>query len=311
MRNPFVLGTFLSLAALAGCETRPPEPVSAKESSANEVEPGVVLVTAEEYAFTAPPTFPSGWVKLRFENRGEEPHFLLVWDLPDGRTFTDYTAEVAMPFQALYTQYRAGELDQAGFFEKLIAAIPEWFYDAVPMGGPGFTAPGMTSETTIHLEPGDNYALECYVRSKTKADRFHGAEGMLRPLIVTDEATGLEPPEADIDISLSSFDIAVEGEPTAGPLVAKVSVADVPEGLIRHNVHLVRLEGDDAVADVASWMNWVDEMLPPSPARFLGGSGQTVAGRDSFLELELEPGRYAWVSEMHGPQGMVHEFTVE
>ncbi len=60
----------------------------------------------------------------------------------------------------------------------------------------------------IHLGPGEIFVLECYVRSMKKDDRFHGTEGMLRPLIVNEEATGLEPPEADIDISLSSFDIA-------------------------------------------------------------------------------------------------------
>lgn len=134
---------------------------------------------------------------------------------------------------------------------------------------------------------------------------------MLRPLIVTEEATGLEPPEADINITLSSFEIAVEGDLTSGSHIARVSVADVPEGFVRHNVHLARLEGEQTAEEVATWMNWVDAMLPPAPAEFIGGSGQTVPGRDSYLAFHLEPGRYAWVSELHGIQGMVHEFTVD
>ena len=283
---------------------------SRPEQASAGTEPGVVLVKAEDYAFTAPPTFPSGWVKLRFDNQGAEPHFLLVWNLPDGKTFSDYAGEVATPFQKLYSQYRAGELDQAAFIEQLVAALPEWFYEAVPMGGPGFTSPGKTSETMIHLEPGENYVLECYIRSMTKEDRFHGSEGMLRPLIVTEEATGLEPPEADIDIMLSSFEIAVQGDLTAGSHIARVRVADVPEGFTRHNVHLARLEGNQTAEEVASWLNWIDAMLPPAPAELLGGAGQTVPDQESYLMVELRPGRYAWVSEMNGTRGMVHEFTV-
>jgi hypothetical protein len=274
-------------------------------------EPGLILVRAEDYAFTAPPVWPSGWVNLRLENQGEEDHFLLVWRLPEGKNFDEYAAEVAQPFQEHYTRYRTGEVDQESFFEQLIAAIPDWFYEAVPMGGPGFTAPGRTSETTIFLEPGDNYVLECYVRSMIEDHRFHGSEGMLRPLIVTAEASGQEPPEADIEINITNSGLAVTGNLSAGSHMARVRIEDIPEGLIRHNVHLARLEGDQAAADIAQWLNWVDALLPPAPVVFLGGAGQTVAGRESFLRVDLEPGRYAWISEMHGINGFVHEFTVE
>lgn len=296
-----VLKTVVSmilLAAVVGCGT------GASES-------GVILIRAEDYAFRAPSTFPSGWVKLRFENQGEEDHFLLVWRLPEGKTFDEYAAEVAEPFQEHYTRYRAGEVDRATFFEQLIAAIPEWFYEAVPMGGPGFTAPGRTSETIIHLEPGDNYVLECYVRSMVEDHRFHGSEGMLRPLIVTADASGLQPPEADSEITISSSGLAVTGTLSAGSQIVRVRVEDVPEGFIRHNVHLARLEGGQTAAEVARWLDWVDAMLPPAPAEFLGGAGQTVSGRESYLMVDLEPGRYAWISEIHGMDGFVHELTVE
>jgi hypothetical protein len=302
---------------LAGCGGGSSDQTTEKPEVETAIEqeivaaPGVIEVKAEEYAFTAPPTFPSGWVELRFDNQGKEPHFLIIWDLPDGKTFGDYHSEVAKPFEQFYAKYRSGELDQAMFFEQLIAAIPEWFYSAVPKGGPGFTAPGHTSKTTIYLEPGDNYVMECYVRAMTQDDSFHGSHGMLRPLIVSEEASGMEPPEADVEISLSSFELAVSGDLSAGSHTARVQVADTPEGFIRHNVHLAKLEGEMTATEVAPWLNWVDAMLPPAPAVFLGGAGQTVAGRESYLTFDLEPGRYTWVSEAFGVQGMVHEFTVE
>jgi hypothetical protein len=91
-----------------------------------------------------------------------------------------------------------------------------------------------------------------------------------------------------------------------------VAVADTAERLIKHNVHLVRLGGEQTGADVAPWMDWVEEMLAPAPATFLGGAGQTVGGRESYFTFDLEPGSYAWVSEAHGAQeGMVHDFEVE
>lgn len=318
MRVLKAAGLMMLLAVVAGCGTdasdrngtEATEGATGGTPAAALDEPGLILVRAEDYTFTARSTFPSGWIKLRFENEGEEDHFLLVWRLPEGRTFDDWAADVAEPFQERYTRYRAGEIDQATFFEQLVAAIPEWFYEAVPMGGPGFTAPGRTSETTINLEPGDNYVLECYVRSMIEDHRFHGSEGMLRPLIVTPEASGLEPPEADIEITISNSGLAVTGNLTAGSHMVRVRVEDVPEGFIRHNVHLAELEGDQTAADVAPWLDWVDAMLPPAPVDFLGGAGQTVSGRESYVMIDLEPGRYAWISEAHGVDGFVHEFTV-
>ncbi len=273
-------------------------------------EPGGIHIKAEDYAFTAPPTFPSGWVTLQFENQGAETHFVYILELPEGATFDDYANKVGAPFNALYRQYRAGELDQATFFEQLAAAVPEWLFTARRAGGPGFTAPGETSETTIYLEPGD-YIMECYVRAMNEGDTFHGYHGMLRPLVVTEEDSGRMAPEADIEITLSNYTLDVAGDLSAGAHMARVRVEEDPEGLIFHNVHLVKLEGEEMADAVAFWLNWVDEMLPPAPARFLGGAGQASAGTESYVNFVLEPGRYAWVSEMHGLQGMVHEFTVE
>lgn len=313
MRSLRLFAVSLLAASLVACgapateEVAEPTPEPAEEAPS---KPGIIHVKAEEFAFTAPPTFPSGWVTLRFDNQGAEPHFVFVLELPEGVTFDDYASQVATPFGELYAKYRAGELDQATFFEQLGAVVPEWFYTARRAGGPGFTAAGRTSETTIHLTPGD-YVMECYVRSMDADDTFHSEHGMLRPLVVTDESSGMEAPEADIEITLSNRQLAVEGDLTPGTHVARVRVEEDPEGLIFHNVHLVRLDGEVTGETVASWMNWVDEMVPPAPAEFLGGAGQASAGAESYVSVTLDPGRYAWVSEMHGLQGLVHEFTVE
>lgn len=318
-RSVRILGLLAALsgAGTVSCGSPPAEqpartaPGAADTPAAPAPAPtGIVDVTAEDYSFTAPPTFPSGWVTLRFHNEGQEPHFMFVLELPEGVTFDDYAAGLAQPFGELYRQYRAGELDRETFLERLGATVPEWFFTARRAGGAGFTAGGRSSETTVYLEPG-NYTIECYVRAMTEGDTFHGAHGMLRPLIVTEERSPLEPPEADVDIRLSNYAIAVDGDLSAGRHVARVRVEEDPEGLVAHNVHLVRLEGEQSAAEVAAWMDWVDAMLPPAPGELLGGAGQMSAGGESYFAFNLEPGRYAWISEAYGVQGMIHEFTVE
>jgi hypothetical protein len=279
----------------------PTEPDSAPEATPETAielsrPSSLIEVKATDFAFTAPPTFPSGWVTLRFDNQGKETHFLILWRLPEGKSFDEYASEIAQPFNALYKEYRAGTLDQAEFFEQLGAALPEWFPTAQRVGGPGFTAPGRTSETTVYLEPGD-YVMECYVRKKDESDTFHGKHGMLRPLIVTEAVAGEAPPEADIEITLSNYELSIEGEPSPGEHTVRVRVEEDPEGLILHNVHLARLDGDTTGEEVAQWLDWVDHMLPPAPAEFLGGAGQVLAGYESYFTVTLEPGRYAWVSE--------------
>jgi hypothetical protein len=301
--------TLALVAAVSSCgpADREPAPVAPEAKPA----PPIIDVEAAEYAFTAPPTFPSGWVTPRFTNAGEQDHFLIFWKLPEGRTFDEYASDVAGVFSDLYAEYRAGTYDQAQFMEKLGGSLPEWFFNTRRLGGPGFTAPGHTSETTVHLEPGD-YVMECYVRSAEKSDTFHGGLGMLRPLIVTDETSGAQPPPADVEIQLSNYKIAVEGELSAGPHTARVRVAEDPEGLILHNVQLARLNGDASAEEAAAWLDWVDHMVPPAPAEFLGGAGQSQAGAESYFHFNLEPGRYAWISEAWGTtKGMIHEFTVE
>lgn len=298
-----------AIAALAGCAPAGTDaPADTPEPAAAPSE--LVEIEATDYAFTAPPTFPSGWVKLRFVNAAEETHFLLLWKLPEGRTFEDWTSSVARPFYRYYGEYRSGAIERQEMLEGIGGALPAWFAEATRAGGPGFTAPKRTSETWVQLEPGD-YAMECYVRGAEEGHRFHGDLGMLRPLIVTEASTGATPPAADIEITLSNFEMTVEGDLSAGDHVVRAVVRDDPQGLVQHNVHLVRLDEDDEVEQVATWLDWVDGMLPPAPAEFLGGAGQLPPGGESYFPVRLEPGRYAWISEDWGRRGMRHEFRVE
>jgi len=74
---------------------------------------------------------------------------------------------------------------------------------------------------------------------------------------------------------------------------------------------LVVSDEPSGLLEPEAWMDWVGAMVAPASAPFLGGAGQASAGQASYVTVHLAPGRYAWVSEAYGAQGMVHELTVE
>jgi hypothetical protein len=280
----------------------------ADTSSASPADAAVVEVTVQEYSFVAPPELRSGWTTFRMTNMGEQPHFMILWRLPAGRTFDDYAAQVAQPFQEQYDPYFAGEVDQAQMLEQVVAALPDWFGDLEGMGGVGLVSPGLTGQATTLLEPGD-YVMECYVLNED--GQFHSTMGMLRPLIVNEEDTGMAEPEADVRITLSNYEMNIDGDLTAGEHSIAVHAVEDPEGIILHDVHLALLDADTSIDDLIPWMSWIDGLRPPAPAEFHGGADQVAGGRTGYFTVTLTPGRYALISEGYAAQGMVHEFEVE
>jgi hypothetical protein len=307
-RTRFVIA-LLALAPLAcgpGAE--------APEMGPEAVEPAaplppVVVVRTTDYAFHAPSELRSGWTTFRMTNEGAEPHFLVLWLLPEDKTFDNYITEVADPFMELFASYKAGELGRDEMLEKLGGVLPEWLdLRGMGRGGPGFISPGRTAETTVELAPG-NYVMECYMVNAE--GQVHNQLGMLRPLIVTAASTGAAPPEANVELALSNEGIAVTGELGPGRHTVRVTVTEVPEGLLGHDVHLSRLDEATPIERVAAWMDWVDGLNPPAPAEFLGGAEQVPPGSVSFVTVDLEPGRYVWISEGYAQAGLLEEFRVE
>ena len=300
--------TLLLALCLAACQPATEKTSEAPVESVETAPPaGVVEVTLEDFAFIAPPRMASGWTTFRMTNTGEQPHFLSFWKLPEGVDFAAY-AEFGRMFQDHYDSYFGGETSQQEMIDSVVAGLPEWFGDLIAGSGVALTSPGHTAETTVLLEPGD-YVMECYV--VTPEGRFHGSEGMLRPLIVTEENTGLEPPDADVHVTLSNYVMEVEGNLTAGEHVIAVHATERAEGIVFHDVNLARLSPEASLEEVGTWMSWIDALRIPEPAEFLGGADHIAAGATSYFRVNLEPGRYAFVSEGFAAQGMVHEFTVQ
>lgn len=277
---------------------------------ADDAEADVLEITAKDFEFEAPAEVPAGWTKIRLSNVGEQDHFAYIYRLPDSVSFDQYRQDVPTVFSDVYERYASGELTREETMKALGEQLPSYFFNGVvPSGGVALTDPGKTATATVHLEPG-TYVMECYV--KTPQGTWHTDRGMLKELTVTEEQGTTAPPEADVTLTLSNYEIATEGSFSPGNQTVGVRVTENPEGLMLHDINLIRLNDGLPVDSVVGWMDWmdVDQFRAPAPGQNLGGLEHMTAGRTGYFSADLEPGRYALVSEVYGSRGMVHEFTV-
>ncbi len=283
---------------------------------AHSPSPHLVEVTANGLQFQGPDTASAGWTTIRFHNQSPVTHFVLVERMPDGIGLRQQQDQVAPVFQEGMNLLNAGKNDEAmAAFGKL----PGWFAKVVFMGGPGLTAPGRTSETSVFLEAG-TYLLECYVKT---GGRFHSynpdpqTDGMVHQLEVVPGTDPGPRPRADVRVSLSSEGgIAVQGQLHPGPQTVEVRFDDqkVYGNFVGHDVHLARLTDTTDLSDLNQWMNWMDTggLETPAPAEFLGGANDMPEGSSEFMQVTIEPGRYAWISEVPDPRdkGLLRVFAV-
>lgn len=301
-----VLTGFGLLACQPSDDDAVPETADTPRGAATDVS--IAEVIARDFVFEAPAEIPSGWTTLRLTNEGAQEHFVVLWKMPEGLGVDDYIAEVAPAFGAMWEPYQAGEIDRNEALQIIGSNLPEWYGIVEAAGGVGLTSPGGVSETVVNLAPG-TYVMECYV--KTPDAVFHSALGMLQEIVVSRDPSGAPTPIADVAITISNYAIDIDGELSAGPHTISITATQDPEGLLKHDLHLVRLAPDGNLEDVIAWTDWMDALTAPGPAVFLGGSEDLPADRRAYVNVELTPGRYAWVSESYGALGVAQEFVVE
>jgi len=269
-----------------------------------------VSILATDYALQAPGAIASGWTTIQFANEGNEPHFLFVARLPEERTYDEYASAVLPHFNDVWYALRDEGMSHEQAYKQLGANIPEWYWNVEYMGGSGIIPAGQTTEVTLNLDPG-TYVLECYM--KTEDGELHYMEGMLRELVVIDTPSHATPPRADVQITLSNFEMAFDGTFKAGKQTVAVHVVEHPEEGFGHNVHVARLEPGADKDEIIRWMNFmeVDGLRPPAPVPFVGGMHILPEGATGYFTVDLEPGRYLFLSEYTAPFGVYREVTVE
>ncbi|MEJ2585187.1 MAG: hypothetical protein P8Z38_09130 [Robiginitalea sp.] len=307
---PFAL-VFLFLTA---CKSDPKK----EQETIVEIEtvlPHKVSVVTKSMEFYAPDTIPSGWNTLIYENQSTEPHFILLDKYPEGKRLADTKKEVIPPFDEGMALIMEGKNEEA---MEAFGKLPEWSTEIVFSGGTGLISPGETAVTTVKLDPG-YYVMECYVRMPD--GRFHVSMGMAKELVVSEEDSGDAAPEADIALSLSSTEgIVLKDTITAGEKIISVQYGDqiVHENFMGHDINLVRMEDDADMEELQAWLNWATptglmSSTTPDGIVFLGGTNDSPSGSIQFFKADLQPGRYAFVSEVPnaGEKGMLKVFTVE
>ena len=256
-------------------------------------------------------TVSAGWTTVRFVNASPVVHFVFLDHLPGERTSADLLSEVSPAFQQSADLIREGRGEEAmAPFETL----PAWFGELVFRGGTGFTSPGLSSEATLYLEPG-NYVLECYI--KTAEGVFHWGHGMHADLHVTDEATDLPPPaDPNVEITTAADGLTIEGQPVAGTNVVAVHFQEERQ-LIGRDVHVARIDADTDLDALRNWMDFnlveglVSTAEAPAPAQFIGGIHDLPNGTTGYFTVDLEPGDYVWISEFASDAPRTYQrFTV-
>lgn len=314
-RIPLLLSSLI-LFSLAACKSDKKEERSLEPASQETTtipNPFIDIVT-EEMDFQMVDTIKSGWNLFRYNNKSPQTHFFMIDKYPEGKTVDTILAKVAPYFDEGMRLINEGN-PEGGFAE--FAKLPAWFSEVQFLGGSGLVSPGLTTTNQLYLEPGD-YIMECYVKMSNGV--FHTSMGMVKTFHVEEAASGTKELKADINISISSEEgIVIQDSITSGNHVFLVQFKDqiVHENFVGHDVNLVKLEEDLEVATLASWMDWSNPqgLIEPAPKgiSFIGGVNNMPGGGKGYFSALLEPGRYAWVSEVPNPQtkNMLIEFRVE
>ena len=279
-----------------------------------EKEDNVIEVVTNVMDFVSVDTIKSGWNTFKYINKSDEPHFILFDDYPNGKTLDTIKAVVMPPFDKGMAEIMKGDMDAA------IAAfgeLPPWFSEVKFVGGTGLISPKSETNVTVNLEPGV-HIMECYV--KMTGGMFHASMGMAKELYVLEEDSGNSPPEADININISSTEgITYTGDISQGKHIFSVHYVDqsVYEHFIGHDVNLVKLGDNADLEKLEYWMSWMnpDGLMNPMPegVTFMGGVNNGLPGSTHYFEVELDDGNYAFISEVPNAseKGLLKTFTVE
>ena len=291
----------LSCLFVLSCKNDKKEQIKLQDTEAEEVKKteNYIEIVTNVMDFQSVDTIPSGWNTFKYINKSTQVHFFLLDKYPEGKTIQNTIEEVGPPFDKGMEFIMQGDMDSAmAEFGKL----PEWFGEIVFTGGSGLLSPKQTSITTVKLDPG-LYIMECYV--KMADGKFHTSMGMAKEIHVLDEDSGNTPPEADLDISISSTEgINYEGIITKGNHTFAVHYKDqiVHENFVGHDVNLVKLDDNADLKELEAWMNWATPtgLMDPVPqgVTFLGGTNDAPAGSTQYFSVDLVPGNYALVSEV-------------
>ncbi len=255
-RSTFIHGATLGLFALAaGCAKQEAPPPAAQAG------PNHVIVTAADYAFTAPDTITAGLEMFHLVNQGPSIHHLQIVALDSGKTVADLMDAMKKP-----------------------GPPPAW---ARFVGGPNSVAPIPTDTAVAWLTlPAGNYALLCLIPDSAGVPHF--AKGMVRALTVTPSAaTPASAPRPDLVIHLKDYDFVITGNLTAGARTIRI----VNAGPQMHEMLIGQMAHGKKAMDMVNWVERA-HMRGLPPIRPLGGATALAPGASETIAVTLAAGDY-------------------
>lgn len=314
MKSYTVFGVLIgALIMISACTQKEQKPASTDDNPPTLVEIEAVYDAQEEkHLFkTDADTVTAGWTTVQFRNASPMVHFALFERLPGDRTTEDMHEEVLSVFQESSYLLEDGKPDEAmAAFGKL----PAWFNEVVWMGGPGFLSPGLTSETTLFLTPG-NYQVECYV--KNEDGTYHWNMGMYFDLHVTQDTTKALPPQ-NVDITVKTTDEGLEivGEPKPGLNTVAVNFDEIEPTLLGRDVHVIEVTEETDPEEVYRWLDFnipgslMSTTTDPAPVVFVGGTHDMPRGNTAYFTFTMQEDKnYAWVTEQSGDRFELIRFS--
>jgi len=249
-------GTVAAAFALAaGC--------AKKEAAPPQVQAGPhhVIVTAQDYSFTAPDSVAAGLEMFHLVNTGPSLHHLQIVALDSGKTASDLMAAMKNP-----------------------GPPPAWVRF---VGGPNAVAPGGADTAIAYLTlAAGNYALICLVPDSAGVPHF--ARGMVRALTVTpSDETPASAPAADVTIHLKDYEFDVTGNLTPGAHTVRI-VNDGPQA---HEMLIAQMAPKKKAADLVNWVE-TGKMRGMPPAKPFGGATALGPGASEVVMVNLPAGNY-------------------
>jgi len=180
-------------------------------------------------------------------------------------------------------------------------------------GGSNAVGPGQSQTTYLNLDPG-TYILADFIPAQDGTLQPHSAKGMWQEMTVTESARPVANVQSEGAILMAGMTFNLP-DGFDGNGVFEVRNDDD----VLHEMGIVRLVEGKTSQDIISFFDF--SKGPPTgtrPYTTVGGMGALSPGKSAYIELALEPGKYALISfitdaefKQELSQGMNVEFTIE
>ena len=230
-------------------------------------------VKAGEYTYKVSGTPKAGWTQINFGNAGVEYHVLGISQLKKGVTA-----------KQLIAAFKSND-DAAA--DKLVVG------GVAPV--PGALGPGEATTILTKLKPG-HYAMICFVPAPDGTP--HALHGMVDTFDVSSAKSSLTPPKdgvIPVTISDDSITLPSAGMPKSG-WVKVTNSTSVSRSFSLGRYLTPTATFEDAAAYFKTFFDNPGD-VSDAPASLIGGLEGIPAGGTGYVQLKLDPSRYAAVSE--------------